>query len=144
MKIERVKTIFGVKNAELVKSHFRGLEVEYLIELAMAQYSDEEIYKLVKNLTAGHAPIAIQKEVEWVGVESSNIAKVRYFPNDERFDVSFLTGNGADFYSYLGLNEEVFNDFMESDSKGSYFCSEIKGQYKSMKSNETQSNTVSH
>jgi len=144
MKIERIKTVFGVHNAELVKSHFRGLEVEYLIELAMAQYSDEEIYKLVKTLTASHAPIANQKVVEWLGVESSNIAKVRYFPNDERFDVSFLTGNGIDFYSYLGLSEEVFAEFMDSESKGSYFSSEIKGLYKSIKRTESQSTTVSH
>lgn len=70
-----------------------------------------------------------------ITVESSNISQIGF---EENYSISFnqvprnvlrivfWNGNTYDFYN---VEKEVYNSFLDSDSKGSYFHANIKNEY---------------
>lgn len=58
---------------------------------------------------------------------SSQIQKVGYDELDEYLYVTFSRGGNT--YRYRGVPENVYNDFMSSPSRGTYFHCNIKTQY---------------
>ena len=63
--------------------------------------------------------------INFVKVESSNIEKVGH--DNEDLYVTYKSGNT---YKYLGVPKEVYNNLLESESKGRFMNSAIKENYK--------------
>ena len=61
-------------------------------------------------------------------VQSSNIERIGYNKEDEHLFVEFVSSD-LSLYRYFGVPENVFKEFKDADSKGSYFHKEIKGNY---------------
>ena len=61
-----------------------------------------------------------------IPVSSSNIASIGYDENQMVLEVEFLNSR---IYHYEGVPEYVFNDFLNSGSKGSFFYSNIRNTY---------------
>ena len=57
---------------------------------------------------------------------SSNIVSIGYDETNLILEVEF---KGGSVYKYLDVPIDVFNNFMESDSKGSFFHRNIKNTY---------------
>ena len=66
----------------------------------------------------------------WKNLKSSNIKRARYIRDFKTLEVEF---NNGGHYGYKDVPESVFNDFVEADSPGRAFASEIKGRYQSTK-----------
>ena len=62
--------------------------------------------------------------MDWINVESSNIDAIAY--EDGVLHVWFKGGN---HYTYDGVTEETFNQFLNSTSKGRFFHTHIRGHY---------------
>ena len=62
MQLHQISKIFGNDNAQLVKQHLASMPVEFLVEMAVCQYSDSEILNLIKSLT--HQAEGLQLEDE--------------------------------------------------------------------------------
>lgn len=62
-----------------------------------------------------------------IPVVSSNIASVRYYPETQTFEVEFQ--NGA-VYQYFDVPQGVYDAFMNTESKGRFLNSNIKGVYR--------------
>lgn len=60
-------------------------------------------------------------------LQSSSIEWVRYIQDSSEMHIAFLD-SGA-IYSYFDVSPEVFEQFMNSSSKGRFFNSEIKPVY---------------
>ena len=58
-------------------------------------------------------------------VESSNIVSVGF--EKGVLEVEF---KGGSIYIYRGISNEVYNEFMEADSKGGFLARRIRGKYK--------------
>ena len=63
---------------------------------------------------------------EWVFVDSSNIEAIRYLDQNQELEVRFLSGA---IYAYHSVPQEVYEEMLNSDSKGSYLNRVIKGTY---------------
>jgi len=63
---------------------------------------------------------------EWIEVESSNVAAIRYDGDDEELEVQF---NNNIIYAYFNVPAKVFDEFKDADSKGRYLNQHIKGVY---------------
>ena len=59
-------------------------------------------------------------------VESSNLDAIGYDRDLKRLIVTFKNGRT---YRYQDVEESVFKDMLEADSKGKFFSMNIKGQY---------------
>jgi hypothetical protein len=68
-------------------------------------------------------------------VQSSNIFAIGHDPNSAVLTVQFKTKNGdpGALYEYEAVPAEVFNAFMEAESPGRFFASEVKGKFTSRK-----------
>jgi len=64
--------------------------------------------------------------VEWIEVESSNVAAIAYIRAAEQLLVQF---NNGSVYSYSAVPVEVFDGLKAADSKGRYLNAHIKGVY---------------
>lgn len=62
--------------------------------------------------------------MEMISVDSSNISAIGY--EDGTLRVRFNDGSEYDYY---GVPENVFQDFLQSNSKGKFLHQNIKGQY---------------
>ncbi|NKB48132.1 MAG: KTSC domain-containing protein [Alphaproteobacteria bacterium] len=60
-------------------------------------------------------------------VDSSNIEAIGYEPDSQELHVRFL--KSGDTYVYYGVEEWVFQEFMQADSKGTYLNAKIKPSY---------------
>ena len=60
-------------------------------------------------------------------VDSSNIEAVGYDSEAQELHVAFLGSGGT--YIYSEVAQEVFDELMQADSKGSYLNRRIKGNY---------------
>jgi len=60
-------------------------------------------------------------------VDSSNIEAIGYDPATQELHVRFL--KSGETYVYYSVEEWVFNEIMQADSKGQYLNLNIKGQY---------------
>jgi len=61
-----------------------------------------------------------------VPVSSSNIASIGYDDDQMILEVEFLSGS---LYRYECVSENIFNEFLASNSKGSFFHNYIRDQY---------------
>lgn len=60
-------------------------------------------------------------------VDSSNIEAIGYDPAAQELHVRFL--KSGETYVYYNVEEWVFNEIMQADSKGTYLNNNIKGRY---------------
>jgi len=61
---------------------------------------------------------------DWVYVDSSNIEAVRYLNGE--LQVRFLNGSS---YAYSDVPQDIYDEFVNAPSKGSYLNRMIKGVY---------------
>ncbi len=67
---------------------------------------------------------------DYIQVTSSNINAIAYDKEESKLYVRFMGKNGAtSLYSYDGVEEDVFNDMVDSESKGRFLQASIKGNY---------------
>lgn len=66
-------------------------------------------------------------EPYWIPVESSFIKEVGYSESLEIFEIRFKNGRK---YTYRDIPKGVFNEFMDSDSKGRFYSNVIKPMYR--------------
>jgi hypothetical protein len=59
-------------------------------------------------------------------VSSSMIASVGYLARSRMLEIEFVSGS---IYRYLDVDKEVYDDFMEAPSKGTFFNAHIKDEY---------------
>lgn len=64
-----------------------------------------------------------------ISVHSSFIKSAVY--NEEKQSLRIEIGNA--WYYYYGVTKQKISRFKKAASKGKYFCSHIKGQYKTVK-----------
>jgi len=60
-------------------------------------------------------------------VDSSNVEAIGYDAATQELHVQFL--KSGETYVYYGVEEWVFQEFMQADSKGTYLNINIKGRY---------------
>ena len=60
-------------------------------------------------------------------VVSSNVEAIGYDDESQQLYVRFL--KSGDTYVYYGVEEWVFEEFLQADSPGTYLNVEIKGRY---------------
>jgi len=65
-------------------------------------------------------------EIERVPVSSSNLVSVGYDPDEKTLIVEF---KGGALYSYSGVPKLIYDRLLASESKGSFFSSNIKPVY---------------
>lgn len=71
---------------------------------------------------AGTAPVVLQP------VESTLIKEVGYDAATQTLTIVFVTDNAK--YEYYGVPQEVYEQLMAAESKGSFFTKNIKDQYR--------------
>ena len=60
-------------------------------------------------------------------VDSSNIEAIGYDPVAQELHVRFL--KSGETYVYYNVEEWIFNEMMQADSKGNYLNTNVKGRY---------------
>ena len=60
-------------------------------------------------------------------VDSSNVEAIGYDPATQELHVRFL--KSGETYVYYNVEESVFDEFMQADSKGQYLNLNIKERY---------------
>lgn len=65
--------------------------------------------------------------MDFQNVESSNIDGVYYNSEDQELFVRFKTG--LVIYKYHNVAQDVYDQFMNAESKGKYFAASIKNSY---------------
>lgn len=58
-----------------------------------------------------------------ISVKSSDLTSVGYDPKNSTLEIEFHGGN---IYKYSAVPQEIYDDFMNAKSKGSYFYRNIK------------------
>ena len=86
-------------------------------------------YKKARELT--EEEFAEITEPKWQPVESRFITDVAYSPATHRFEVRIedREGNTRE-YLFLDVPQEVYDNFMASESKGKFFNEAIKNKYR--------------
>lgn len=65
-----------------------------------------------------------------VKVTSSNIKEITYDTDDKSMIITF---NNNIQYKYFNVENSIFEEFIDAESVGRYFLTEIKGKYESQK-----------
>lgn len=65
-----------------------------------------------------------------VKVTSSNIKEITYNADDKSMIITF---NNNIQYKYFNVENSMFEEFIDAESVGRYFLTEIKGKYESQK-----------
>lgn len=65
--------------------------------------------------------------LEMIFVDSSNVEAIGYAATTQELHVRFL--KSGETYVYYSVDEWVFQEFLQSDSKGSYLNTKIKPNY---------------
>lgn len=68
--------------------------------------------------------------MERESVRSSNLKSVGYDDTNQILEIEFHHGG---VYRYFGVFENVYDELMSANSKGSYFSSNIKNFYRTQK-----------
>lgn len=68
--------------------------------------------------------------MERIPVESSNIAEIGYDIGSMTLEVMFKKSG---LYQYFDVPENVFQEFIQSDSKGKFLNTCIKGNYRDIR-----------
>lgn len=71
--------------------------------------------------------MAVERQIDLVRVDSSNIYAVGYAPEEQILEVQF---RGGGVYRYYGVPPIVHRGIMSARSKGQYLHQVIKGVYK--------------
>lgn len=66
--------------------------------------------------------------IDWVKITSSAISDLSY--QDKTLYVRF---NSGAVYLYFNVQQAVYKDFLQAESKGRYFMSTIRGRYRYQK-----------
>jgi hypothetical protein len=64
--------------------------------------------------------------MERIAVSSSNVGAIGYEAEISTLEVEF---NNGSVYQYHGVPQEVYDSFMQADSKGTFLNTRIKGSY---------------
>ena len=72
-------------------------------------------------------PVVTDEWSDWVGVQSSNVAAVRYHVGESQMEIRFLNGGT---YRYSSVPETTFLAFLNAPSKGRYLARVIKPSFK--------------
>ena len=64
---------------------------------------------------------------EMLLVDSSNVEAIGYDPDTQELHVRFV--KSGETYVYYGVEEWVFQEFMQADSKGTHLNTNIKNHY---------------
>jgi hypothetical protein len=67
------------------------------------------------------------KDVDWVPLESKLLTAVAYAAEAQIFYLRFHSG---DVYRYFDFPPEQYRDFLGAESKGRFFLSEIRNQFR--------------
>ena len=66
--------------------------------------------------------------MDWIRVDSSNLARIRYDENTMTLEIEFMGGR---VYQYFDVPVQVFEGLRNAvDSHGKYFNQHIKGNYR--------------
>jgi hypothetical protein len=65
--------------------------------------------------------------MDWIHVDSSNLARIRYDENTMTLEIEF---QGGRVYQYFDVPVQVFEGLRNADSHGQYFNQNIKGYYR--------------
>lgn len=65
-----------------------------------------------------------------IEVSSSNIVSVGYNAEQKILEVEF---KGGKIYQYLGVPSQIYEEMMNSDSKGTYLHRHVRDRYKFLK-----------
>jgi hypothetical protein len=68
--------------------------------------------------------------MERTPVTSSNIISIGFDEDSNTLEIEFLNGT---VFQYFDVPFQVYDDFMESGSKGQYLAQQIKGKYRYVK-----------
>lgn len=63
------------------------------------------------------------KKIDWTAVASSNIAAVAH---DDRLKTVCVRFSNGGIYTYMGVNQETYLNFVNSESVGKYLNNVIK------------------
>jgi hypothetical protein len=64
--------------------------------------------------------------MERLPIQSANIASLGYDAETQTLEVEFLNGH---VFQYFNVPADIYNGFLEAESKGLYFSISIKGYY---------------
>lgn len=64
---------------------------------------------------------------EMIFVDSTNVEAIGYDPATQELHVRFV--KSGETYAYYAVEEWVFQEFMQTDSKGNYLNTKIKPHY---------------
>jgi len=64
---------------------------------------------------------------EMIFVDSSNVEAIGYEPDVQELYVRFL--KSGETYVYYGVEEWIFQEMMQADSKGIYLNTNVKNRY---------------
>lgn len=70
-------------------------------------------------------------DVALLPVESSLIEKAGYDAASQTLVVKLV--NGSDLYTYQGVSQALYDEFLAAESKGAFFVEKIKGQFPTQK-----------
>lgn len=65
--------------------------------------------------------------MERQSVQSSNISSIGYDSESQTLEIEFLNNS---IYQYFDIPEHIYNELMESSSKGQYLANNVKGVYR--------------
>ncbi|MBW1715313.1 MAG: KTSC domain-containing protein [Deltaproteobacteria bacterium] len=65
--------------------------------------------------------------MDWIPVDSSNLARIRYDENTMTLEIEF---KGGRVYQYFDVPAQVFEELRSVDSHGKFFNEHIKGHYR--------------
>lgn len=72
-------------------------------------------------------PTRRKKPMKFIPVESSSIGAISY--DEETNMLAVMFSSNKSLYFYAGVPKDVYDKFIEAESKGSYLNAEIKGSY---------------
>jgi len=78
------------------------------------------------KITSPHGFKNFKTESKWVPVNSSFISEVAYNKSLKIFEIRLRNGSE---YSYKGIPQSVYRNFMRAKSKGEFFNRVIKNRY---------------
>lgn len=67
------------------------------------------------------------KNVDWLPLESKLLAAAAYVSEDH---VLYLRFHSGDVYRYFNFPPELYPDFLDAESKGRFFLSLIRNQFR--------------
>jgi hypothetical protein len=64
-------------------------------------------------------------------VTSSFINRVEHYPREGGSGILVIEFKNGSVRAYYNVSREIYDEFLDAPSKGSYYTSQIKGEYKS-------------